>query len=65
MVNKLSIVDGAHVVVPLTPEEEADAAMRSAVERSIEQKRFYEAPPSPCAMLKWAAANLQPWHKEN
>lgn len=27
--------------------------------------RFYEAPPSPCAMLKWAAANLQPWHKEN
>lgn len=26
--------------------------------------RFYESPPSPCAMLKWAAANLQPWSKE-
>jgi len=25
--------------------------------------RFYESPPSPCAMLKWAAANLQPWEK--
>lgn len=26
--------------------------------------RFYSDPPSPCAMLKWAAANLQPWTKE-
>lgn len=30
--------------------------------------RFYEAPPppppSPCAMFRWASANLQPWTKE-
>lgn len=42
MANKLSIVDGAHVVVQLTPEEEADAAMRSAVDRYIEQTRIIQ-----------------------
>lgn len=33
MANKIAIIDGTHVVVPLTPEEEADAAVRSAAER--------------------------------
>lgn len=26
--------------------------------------RFYADPPSPCELLKWCAANLQPWIKE-
>lgn len=25
---------------------------------------FYDAAPSPCELLKWAAVNLQPWTKE-
>lgn len=27
--------------------------------------RFYADPPSPCELLKWCAAKLQPWLKEN
>lgn len=27
--------------------------------------RFYSDPPSPCELLKWCAAKLQPWLKEN